>query len=296
MATPLLDREEYIEQAYFFRAFRERLDENLSAQEILKTVHEEILSTTKLPVALEFLSAEIHLKGRISDGMALLAHYFTPFQTFVMFRAEDDRSRFDQRVALEVLASEAKYRAESPAPAGMFIFQFESIARNQLGYEEGFRAMAGDPLYDETWREWINKSRMLLGTVDLSDLLYARSEFAVEEQQRKSGKSDSPPFPILFGRKEGRIAKAHHGRDPLFMFAALQRQLGYPGVPRLKRKPDSPRLHPAVEQRLQRIEQSLKVIQMEIKGDVDLSEFYVKKPDFQSPDDATNPTADASPS
>ncbi|NOX54210.1 MAG: hypothetical protein GXP27_07155 [Planctomycetes bacterium] len=88
MTTPLLDQEEYIEQAYFFRTFRERLDENMSAQEILRTIHEEILSTTKLPMALEFLSGEIELKGRISDGMALLSHYFTPFQTFVMRRAE----------------------------------------------------------------------------------------------------------------------------------------------------------------------------------------------------------------
>ena len=33
MATPLLDREEYIEQAYFFRVFRERLAESLPTQE-----------------------------------------------------------------------------------------------------------------------------------------------------------------------------------------------------------------------------------------------------------------------
>ncbi|HID23956.1 MAG TPA: hypothetical protein EYP14_16365, partial [Planctomycetaceae bacterium] len=280
----------YIEQAYFFRTFRERLDENMSAQEILRTIHEEILSTTKLPMALEFLSGEIELKGRISDGMALLSHYFTPFQTFVMKRAEDERSRFDQRIALEILAKEAEFRAENPSPAGMFIYQFECIARNQLGYDEGFRAMAADPVYDEPWREWINKCRMLLGTVDMSDLIYVRSEYAVQERRRKTGDPDyQSPHPILFGLKEGRIAKAHRGKDPLYMFAALQRHLGYPAVPRQKRKPDSLELHPLLEQRLQRIEQSIKVLQMEIKGDVDLSEFYVQKPDFKTMDDDEPP-------
>ena len=43
---PLLDREEYIEQAYFFRTFHERLDESLPSQEILSSIREEILATT----------------------------------------------------------------------------------------------------------------------------------------------------------------------------------------------------------------------------------------------------------
>jgi len=54
MRAPLLEREEYVEQAYFFRVFRERLDENVPAQEILSTIHEEILSTTKLPMLSSF--------------------------------------------------------------------------------------------------------------------------------------------------------------------------------------------------------------------------------------------------
>jgi len=288
MTSLLLDREEYIEQAYFFRTFRERLDQNLSSQEILRTIHEEILSTTKLPMALEFLSGEIQLKGGIGDGMERLAHYFVPFQTFVIRQAEDDRSRFDQRIALQVLEKEAAYRAESPTPAGLFIYQFECIARNQLGYDGGFQAMAEDPFYDAGWRDWIKKSRMLLGTVDFADLIYARSEYAVEEQRRIPGESGyEAPYVVLFGVKEGRIAKAHHGKDPLFFFAALQRQLGYPAVPRQKGQSGVPDIHPVLEQRLQRIEQTLKVLQMEIKGDVDLSEFYVNPPDSQAIDNHT---------
>ena len=68
MSSPLLDREEYIEQAHFFRVFAERLRENIPSQEILVTVQEEILSTTKLPMAIDFLRSEILLKGRISGA------------------------------------------------------------------------------------------------------------------------------------------------------------------------------------------------------------------------------------
>ena len=45
-------------------------------------------------------------------------------------------------------------------------------------------------------------------------------------------------MPPLFGEKEGKIAKASRGRDPLFLFAALQRQLGYPEVPRYRQVQD----------------------------------------------------------
>ena len=41
--------------------------------------------------------------------------------------------------------------------------------------------------------------------------------------------------------------------DPLLMFGALQRQLGYPAVPRAVRKAQAPAIHPALEERLQRL-------------------------------------------
>ena len=108
MMHVFLDREESIEQAYFFRMYRERLDENMPSQEILQNVREEVLATTKLPLALDFLHGEILLTGKISDGMSRLAHYFRPFQTYVMSRAEDDKSRFDQKTALQVLQRESE--------------------------------------------------------------------------------------------------------------------------------------------------------------------------------------------
>lgn len=153
MPTPLLDREEYIEQTHFFRIFAERLRENISSQEILTTVQEEILSTTKLPMAIDFLRSEILLQGRISDGMARLDHYFAPFQAFIMRQAEQEtKSRFDQFMALEILTREAEFRANNPSPQGLFIYQFECLSRNRLGYTDGLIALGGDPLYDDAWR------------------------------------------------------------------------------------------------------------------------------------------------
>ena len=44
--------------------------------------------------------------------------------------------------ALLILEREAKYKSENPSLAGLFIFQFESLSRNRLGYTRGLAAMA----------------------------------------------------------------------------------------------------------------------------------------------------------
>ena len=59
---------------------------------ILLTVQEEILSTCRLPVAIDILRTEILHSGRIGPAMNRLGHYFSAFQTFVVDRAEDERS------------------------------------------------------------------------------------------------------------------------------------------------------------------------------------------------------------
>lgn len=270
-----LDREEYIEQAYCFRTFRERLDDNVPSQEVLRELSEELLTTTNLPKAIDFLRGEILHTGRISPGMARLSHYFTSFQTFILARAEEERSRFDQATALLVLEREAEYLAGSPSAAGLFIYQFECIARNRLGYDRGMKAIADVPFYDKTWCDWILKARLRLGTTDFGQLIYYRSDQFVEEK-RKRNPAYKPTYPILFGAQEGRIAKANRGRDPLYMFAALQRQIGHPAAPRLRAKDPGPIIHPALEQRLQRIETRLKILDAEVKGEFNLSDFYVK--------------------
>src|SRR5690606_28388041 len=147
------------------------------------------------------------------------------------------------------------YRAENPQPAALFVYQFECLARNRLGYDYGLRAVAADPIYNEDWREWSERIRMQLGTVDCADLPSLRSEFPVEQTRRRNRNPDyRPSYPILFGLQEGRIAWANLGKDPLYMFAALQRQLGYPAVPRPKPASQRPLFEPAVEMRFQRLE------------------------------------------
>src|SRR5690606_3349457 len=115
----------------------------------------------------------LQLKGKLGEGMARLAHYFTPFQAFIVRRAEDEESRLDFRIALRILEREAEFRAGGTEiqPAALFIFQFECLARNRLGYDEGMLAVAADPAYPESWKTWIGRIRFELGTVDFADLV-----------------------------------------------------------------------------------------------------------------------------
>lgn len=276
MNQAMHSREEYVEQAYFFRVYRERLDDNLPAQEILQGVAQEILSTTRLPYALEFLSSEMMMHGRVSGGMKRLNHYFSAFQTFLMEQAERDKARFDARIALQLLEKEAEYLGgEKPTPQGLFLYQFETLSRHRLGYQEGLKAIASVPMFGPEWIEWIGKIRQALGAVEFTEMIYARSEFRVEEVRKRTGDEDyAPSYPVLFGLQEGRIAKANHGRDPLYMFSALQRHLGYPKVPRPK-PPREHRLDPVLELRLQQLEGRLKLLEAETSGKFDISEFYV---------------------
>ena len=296
MTDTHLNREEYVEQAYFFHVYRERLEQNLPSQEILVTIGEEVLATTRLPIALDVLRGEMLLTGRISDGMSRLPHYFRPFQTFVLSQAEEDRSRFDQKIALLMLEREAEYLSGSATPAGLFIYQFECIARNRLGYDAGLTAVADDPMYDADWRDWIHQTRLSLGTRDFAERIYYRSEYFIQQRRRQTGRpAPEPARRCFFGEQEGRIAWANRGKDPLFLFAALQRQLGYPSVPRARATRRTPTLHPALEQRLQRIEKRLQILESDVKGEFDLSDFYAQPPDFSNPDNDIPPSTNRSP-
>lgn len=285
MTPAVHDREEYVEQAYFFRVMRERLRDNLAAQELLQGIHQEILSTTRLPYALQFLATEIKHSGLLSTGFARLAHYFAPFQTFLIRQTEVDARRFGMEMALLVLEREAAYRATPPAPQGLFFFQFETLCRNRLGYDEGLTAMADDPFFDTDWRAYLELVRRQLGSVDFADLIYLRSAVYVSDQRRQQPAYE-PPVPALFGEKEGKIARAHRGRDPLYLFAALQRQLGYPEVPRPQPRDDLATRLEALKVRFRELEQRLALVEGEVRGQVDLSQFG--KPELlQGPDDDT---------
>jgi len=279
MSTPL-DREEYIEQAYFFRTFRERLEEKVPTQVILEQIHQEILSTTRLPLAIKFLSTELKHSGHLSSGFARLPHYFAPFQTYVVQQTEAEHSRFSIDVALLILEREAQYRAGTPTPPGLFVYQFETLSRNRLGYEEGLRNMRTDPLYDADWQAYIELVRKQVGLVDFADLVYLRSEFYVIEQRRLDP-DYAPPVVALFGEKEGKIAKASRKREPLYLFAALQRQLNYPEVPRPKRRDDAESRLLELRAKVKELEQRLKLVEGELRGNIDLSEFIARPEDLR---------------
>jgi len=279
---PVLDREEYIEQAYFFHAFRERVLDGLPAQDVLARIGEELLSTTRLPLAVSFLSAEIKVAGLMGPAMTRLGHYFTPFQTFVITKAEEDFSRFTMDQALLILEREAKYHAGTPTPAGLFVYQFEALSRNRLGFDLGLEAIAADPFYDEAWRDYVVRLGSRLGDVDFADLIYVRSAFHVTERRRRDP-DFTPKFPTLFGEKEGKIARANRGRDPLYLFSALQRQLGYPEVPRPRRPDEAEARIALLEQRVSLLENRLKAAESEIHNDFDLSQFAVKPEDTAGP-------------
>ena len=273
----VLEREEYIEQAYFFRVFRERLATNLPAQEILERIHEEILSTTRLPMAIQFLATEIKHTGLLSSGFARLQHYFTPYQAFVIRQTEREGVRCSVETALIVLEREANYHAESPTRPGLFAYQFEVLSRNRLGYDEGLTSMAADPFYDASWREYLEVVRRQMGLIDFADLIYLRSDFYRIDQQRQDPNYQLP-VPALFGEKEGKIAKANRGRDPLYLFAALQRQLNYPEVPRPKPRDDLAAKLEALQAKFRDLEMRLKLMEGEMRGNLDISQFG--KPEF----------------
>jgi hypothetical protein len=268
----VLDREEYIEQAYFFRVLRERLAANMAAQEVLGRIHEEILSTTRLPYAIQFLGTELKHSGLLSSGFSRLGHYFTPFQAFVVRQTEEQGLRFSMETALVVLEREADYRAKQVSAAGLFVYQFETLSRNRLGYDEGLGCMAGDPFYDPEWRAYVELVRRQAGLVDFADLVYLRSDLYFLEQRRSNADYQSP-LPPLFGEKEGKIAKANRGRDPLYLFAALQRQLGYPEVPRPRPRDDTNARLEMLQVKIRELELRLKLLESEQRGQVDLSQF-----------------------
>jgi hypothetical protein len=270
--TKLLDREEYIEQAYFFRILRERLTENLAAQDVLEHIDQEILSTTRLPYAIQFLCAEVKHTGLLSSGFARLLHYFTPFQAFVVRNTETEGRRFSVETALLVLEREARYRAEKVSRAGLFVYQFEVLSRNRLGYDEGLGCMADDPAYDADWSAFLDLLRRQVGLLDMADVIYLRSDQYVAEQ-RRTDPAYEPELPSLFGEKEGKIARANRGRDPLYLFSALQRQLGYPEVPQPRPRDDTSARLETLQAKIRELEGRLRLLEGEVRGKVDLSEL-----------------------
>lgn len=274
---PQLPRDEWIEQAYLYRAMLDRLGEETSLQDLLAMIGHELLATTNLSKAVSFLLAELKHTGVMAAGMARLSHYFTSFQTFLVAQSENDRGRFDFRMALRIMQREAEYRADNVSRQGVFFYQFECLCRNRLSYDGGLAAMADDPIYDEDWRQWLLIVRRQLGLVDLADLIYGRSEDFVAYRKRRLGPDAQTPVAILFGEKEGKIAYANRRRDPLYLFSAMQRHLSYPSIPRPERIDTSREVIPQMQRRIERLESRIKLMEDEQRaGGIDLSRFFGK--------------------
>ena len=269
MTLPL---DEYIEQAFFFETFRSRIEEGYSAQEFLTAIRSELLTTVQLPMAISFLLTDMKHTGILSSAMRQIAHYFTPFQAFVIAESEREESRFDFRIALEILAREAKYRSESPPIQGLFFYQFETICRNRLGYDHGLETLIHDHIYNEDWKEWLTILRKQIGLMDLAEMIFYRSEF----YRTKYADADVVP---LFGEREGRIAFATRQRDPVFLFSALSRHLGYPSVPCQKRATEEENLLPLLQRRIEHLESRLQLMEEELRGGVNLNRYFVSNPD-----------------
>lgn len=271
--APALDREEYIEQAHLFELLHEQAGGQFPIQELLDQLRHEVLATTRLPMAMEYMLTEVRHSGLLGPAMHQLAHYFTPFQTYLIDQSELDTGRFMMNTAFKVLEAEAKYRVEGASKAGMFFYQFEVLCRNRLSYDRGLTAMSGDPTYDDCWSRWILDLRAQIGLVDFADLVFLVSG----EYRRKleaAGKSSDGKGPFLFGEKEGRIALANRRKDPLYFFSALQRHLGYPKVPRLAPTDERNELIPQMARRIERLEARIQLMEEERRASLDITKFY----------------------
>jgi hypothetical protein len=283
----MLEREELIEQAYLYKMLSERIPQGIPLQEVLEQVCEESLATTKLPLAIDYLLGELRYHGVMAPAMSHLDHYFAPFQTYLIEEAEEEGGRFDIRTAVEVLKCEVEYRASEPSPAGLFLFQFESLCRNRLSYDRGLKAISRDSFFDPSWQEWILIVRRQIGIVDFADMVYVRSQHYYHRRFGQDS-AEKPEQPILFGTKEGKIAWANRKKDPLFLFAALQRQLGYPEVPRPKAFDDTPQVTARLARRMEQLEGRIQLLEEEQRGGIDLSNFFHGELPF--PDSSDPPT------
>jgi hypothetical protein len=273
MRGPDLPRDEYVEQAHLFALLHERAGGQFPLQELLEQLRHEILATTQLPMAMDYMLTEVKHSGLLGPAMSQLAHYFTPFQTYLIDQSELETGRFQMSTAFQVMEAEAKYRTEAANPPGMFFFQFEVLCRNRLSYDRGLTAMSGDPTYDDRWARWILELRAQIGLVDIADLVFLASEH-YRHRLEAARQSSEGKGPFLFGDKEGRIAFANRRKDPLYLFSALQRHLGYPAVPKPEPPDQTQEIVPQLVRRMERLEARIQLMEEERRATLDITKFY----------------------
>ena len=115
--------------------------------------------------------------------------------------------------------------------------------------------------------------RHQLGIIELADLIYVNSQHY--RKKNPDGENQSEP---LFGEKEGRIALANRKKEPHYLFSALQRQLGYPAVPRPVKRDETIDLIPKLLRTVEKLEVRIKLLEEEQRqSGIDLSQFSPKK-------------------
>ena len=81
----------------------------------------------------------------------------------------------------------------------------------------------------------------------------------------------------MFGEREGKIAFANRQKDPLFLFSAMQRHLGYPAVPRRAIQDQTIEMIPQMQRRLERLEFRIKLFEDEQRQGIDITKFYANR-------------------
>ncbi|MDO5114034.1 MAG: hypothetical protein Q4E67_06625, partial [Planctomycetia bacterium] len=102
------------------------------------------------------------------------------------------------------------------------------------------------------------------------EMIYARSAYYPLLTGKESGRA------ILFGEKEGRIALANCRKDPTYLFAALQRHLNYPIVPRRLPGDSEETVVAKLVRIVDRLEARVKFLEDEMRGGFDITQYYVK--------------------
>jgi hypothetical protein len=299
----MLLSEEYIEQAFFFESFIESIEDDVPTQEFLASIRGELLATAQLHKAVDFMLTDAKYTGVLASSMQRLSHYFSPFQTFVIAESEREDGHLDFKIALQILAREAKYRSTSPSTQGVFFYQFETLCRNRLGYVRGLDMLVKDDFYNSDWKEWLVVLRRQIGFVPLADMIFYRSEYykiyRTHNEYRKPKNinnlnnntqndselseelseelsdflEDNTDVVVLFGEREGRIAFATRKKEPAYLFSALSRHLGYPSVPRKKHVVEEENIMPLLKRRIEQLENRIQLIEEEQRGGIDLNKY-----------------------
>lgn len=300
----MLSSEEYIEQAFFFESFIESIEDDVPTQEFLASIRGELLATAQLHKAVDFMLTDAKYTGVLASSMQRLSHYFSPFQTFVIAESEREDGHLDFKIALQILAREAKYRSTSPSTQGVFFYQFETLCRNRLGYVRGLDMLIQDDFYNSDWKEWLIVLRRQIGFVPLADMIFYRSEYYkiyrthndyhnpknkyhddnehINDHDNNAAQDDSELSDLLegdvdivalFGEREGRIAFATRKKEPAYLFAALSRHLGYPSVPRKKHVIEEENIMPQLKRRIEQLENRIQLIEEEQRGGIDLNKY-----------------------